>query len=50
MGLHEELSDVDMTRTLIGSKTLTDWQPSLADLRVLVVEVSRTRVSLSLRC
>lgn len=23
---------------LIGSKTLTDWQPSLADLRVLVVD------------
>ena len=38
MSVHHELSDVDMTRTLIGSKTLTDWQPSLTDLRVLVVD------------
>jgi PAS domain S-box-containing protein len=33
-----KLSDVDITDTLIGSKTLTDWQPSLANLRVLVVD------------
>jgi CheY-like chemotaxis protein len=38
LSVHQEVSDVDMTRTLIGSKTLTDWQPSLADLRVLVVD------------
>ena len=38
LSVHQELSDVDMTRTLIGSKTFTDWQPSLVDLRVLVVD------------
>ena len=38
LSAHQELSDVDMTRTLIASKTLTDWQPSLADLLVLVVD------------
>ena len=38
LSVHHELSDVDMTRALIGSKTLTDWQPSLTDLRVLVVD------------
>jgi PAS domain S-box-containing protein len=38
LSVHQELNDVDMTRTFIASKTLTDWQPSLADLRVLVVD------------
>jgi PAS domain S-box-containing protein len=37
ISVHHELSDPDLTQTLIG-KTLTDWQPSLADLRVLVVD------------
>jgi PAS domain S-box-containing protein len=36
--VRQELNDVDMTDTLIGSKTLTDWQPSLANLRLLVVD------------
>ncbi len=36
--IHQELSDADMTPTLIGRKTLTFWQPSLNDLRVLIVE------------
>jgi PAS domain S-box-containing protein len=38
ISVHHELSDIDLTHTLIGGKTLTDWQPSLADLRVLVVD------------
>jgi PAS domain S-box-containing protein len=38
LSVHQELSEMDMTHALIGSKTLTDRQPSLADLRVLVVE------------
>jgi len=38
LSIHHELGDVDMTRTLIESKTLTVWQPSLVDLRVLVVD------------
>ena len=38
LNFHEELNDVDMTHTLTASKTLTDWQPSLADLLVLVVD------------
>ena len=38
LSVHQELSDVDMMRALTGSRTLTDWQPSLNDLRVLVVD------------
>jgi CheY-like chemotaxis protein/two-component sensor histidine kinase len=38
LSVHQELNDMDMTHALIGSNTLTDRQPSLADLRVLVVE------------
>jgi PAS domain S-box-containing protein len=38
LSVRQELNDVDMTDTLIGSKTLTDWQPSLANLRLLVVD------------
>ena len=38
LSVHQKLSDVDMTRTLIGSQTLTDRQPSLDNLRVLVVD------------
>ncbi|MCM3903706.1 MAG: ATP-binding protein [Pyrinomonadaceae bacterium] len=38
LSVHHELNDLDMTHTLIGIKTLTDRQPSLADLRVLVVD------------
>ena len=38
LSVHQELSERDMTRTLIGSRTPMDWQPSLADLRVLVVD------------
>lgn len=38
LSIHQELGVVDTTRTLIGTKTLTDWQPSLADLRVLIVD------------
>ena len=38
IGVHHELSNVTMTRDLVDSKILTDWQPSLAGLRVLVVD------------
>jgi len=38
LSVHHELSDEEMTRPLIESHTLTDRQPSLADLRVLVVD------------
>jgi len=38
LSIHQELSDIDMTPNLIGSKTPTFWQPSLNDLRVLIVE------------
>jgi CheY-like chemotaxis protein len=38
LSVHQDLIDVDMTRNLIGSKTLTQQQPSLTDLRVLVVD------------
>lgn len=38
MSVHHEPSNVEMTRPLIGSKPLTDRQPSLNDLRVLVVD------------
>jgi PAS domain S-box-containing protein len=38
MSIHHELSDVEMTRPLTGSTLLTDRQPSLDDLRVLVVD------------
>jgi PAS domain S-box-containing protein len=38
LSIHQELSDIEMTRTLIGGKALTSWQPSLDDLRVLIVE------------
>ena len=38
MSVHHQLSDVDMTRTLVGSKTLADQQLSLNNLRVLVVD------------
>jgi PAS domain S-box-containing protein len=38
MSVHHQLSDVDMTRTLVGSKTLTDQQLLLNDIRVLVVD------------
>ena len=38
MSVHHEVSDVEMTRPLIGSSPQTDRQPSLADLRVLVVD------------
>lgn len=38
MSVHRELSEVDMTRPVIESRTLTDRQPSLNDLRVLVVD------------
>ena len=38
MSVHHELIDVQMTRPLIGSKPLTDRQPALNDLRVLVVD------------
>jgi CheY-like chemotaxis protein len=38
LSIHQELSDVDMTHTLIAGKALTTWQPSLDDLRVLIVE------------
>ena len=38
LSIPQEMSDVDMARTLIGSKTLAVWQPSLSDLRVLVVD------------
>ena len=38
LSVHQELSDVNITPTLIGRNTLNDRQPSLADLRVLVVD------------
>jgi len=38
LSIHQELSKLDMTRTFIGGRTLTESQPSLADLRVLVVD------------
>jgi PAS domain S-box-containing protein len=38
MSVHHELSDVRRTRPLIESHILTDRQPSLNDLRVLVVD------------
>lgn len=38
LSVHQHLSTVDMMRNLIGSKALTDWQPSLEGLRVLVVD------------
>lgn len=38
LSVHHELSNVTMTRDLIDRKILTDWQPSLAGLRVLVVD------------
>jgi PAS domain S-box-containing protein len=38
MSVHHQLSDIDMTRTLVGSKTLADQQLSLNNLRVLVVD------------
>ncbi len=38
LSVHQELSDQEMARTLIGSRTPIDWQPSLAHLRVLVVD------------
>ena len=38
LSVHNEPSSEEMTRTLIANQTLTNWQPSLADLRVLVVD------------
>ena len=38
MSVHHEPNDLEMTRPLPWSKTLRDRQPSLADLRVLVVD------------
>ena len=38
MSVHHELSDVEMTRNMIGTNTLTNGQQSLIDLRVLVVD------------
>jgi PAS domain S-box-containing protein len=38
LSVHQELSAGAMTRPLIGSNPLTAWQPSLNDLRVLVVD------------
>ncbi|MDT4898432.1 MAG: hypothetical protein QOH25_3509 [Acidobacteriota bacterium] len=38
LSVHHELSTGKMTRPLIGSSPLTDWQPSLDELRVLVVD------------
>ena len=38
LSVHHELSAGKMTRPLIGSSPLTDRQPSLDDLRVLVVD------------
>jgi PAS domain S-box-containing protein len=38
LSIHQETREVDMTRISIGSRTLDVWQPSLADLRVLVVD------------
>ena len=38
ISVHHELSDVEMTRPLIGNNSQTDRQPLLNDLRVLVVD------------
>jgi CheY-like chemotaxis protein len=38
MSVHREPSNVETARPPIGSHSLTDWQPSLNDLRVLVVD------------
>jgi CheY-like chemotaxis protein len=38
LSVHQEICDVDMTHTLVGSKSLTDRQLSLEDLRILVVD------------
>jgi PAS domain S-box-containing protein len=38
LSVHHEMSDGEMTGNMIGSKTLTGWQPSLDALRVLVVD------------
>jgi CheY-like chemotaxis protein len=38
LSIHHELEDVDMTRTLGRHKKLFEWVPSLAELRVLVVD------------
>jgi PAS domain S-box-containing protein len=38
LSVHQELSAGEMTRPLIGSNSLTDRQPSLNNLRVLVVD------------
>jgi PAS domain S-box-containing protein len=38
LSVHHELSDVEIKNNMIGSKTLTYCQPSLAGLRVLVVD------------
>jgi PAS domain S-box-containing protein len=38
MSVHHELSELEITRNMIGSNTLTNGQQSLIDLRVLVVD------------
>ncbi|MDT4895392.1 MAG: hypothetical protein QOH25_469 [Acidobacteriota bacterium] len=38
MSVHHEPNDGELTDNMIGSKTLTGWQPSLTGLRVLVVD------------
>ncbi len=38
LSVNQELSDEDTRRTSIGMKPLSDRQPSLADLRVLIVD------------
>jgi CheY-like chemotaxis protein len=38
LSVHHELSAGGMTDNMIGSKTLTGWQPSLTGLRVFVVD------------
>lgn len=38
MSVHQEPSDVETSRPLIGNNALTDRQPSLDDVRVLVVD------------
>jgi CheY-like chemotaxis protein len=38
LSVHHELHSLETTRSLVGSHTLTDRQPSLNDLRVLVVD------------
>ena len=38
MSVHHEPNDGELTDNIIGSKTLTGWQPSLTGLRVLVVD------------